>query len=721
MPWPETASRQPDHTLLPLALSHYLRVTHRVATLGAIAALGGCGEPAVSGDPLSLGTSVPSFGNARPPGATVEQLVAFRALPQYAEPAWVTRDFVRRGLLPPVRARLPREPLVVGPAAMPGGIGSYGDVLRQVTGGRPEGWNYSAGQSQGWGGIDIATMECLTRTGPLFLVDRAHLSPLPNLARSWEWSADGHHLTMHLVAGAHWSDGHPFTSDDVMFYWNDNVLDPNVSPLNGANADSFGPGTTLTALDRYTIRWTFRRAFPRDYLYQMGYGKFCPGPAHVLRPQHPRYNRANSYQDYKLAFPAARMNFPTMGAWVVTEYRPDDILILRRNPYYWKVDAAGQQLPYLDEVQYRLLGWGDRDVQVLAGGSDLANVEAPSSFVEVLRGAARPGAKYRALFGPRTVAYTVQLNLSGNGWGEPDARARAVRGLNRQRAFRQAVSMAMDRKTLADTQVKGPFIRPYPGGLLGSAPYFDAAATRTFPHDPAAARRLLAGIGLVDRDGDGFVNYPPGTQGGGDVVIVLTASPDSVIERSLAEGVQIFAREAGLRVVLRFASGNQRDALRASGQFDWVLARNETTELNTVVQGADALAPTGPYTHAFHRAGPDGRLDLLPHERTMVAIVQDFIASGDEATRRALMSRYQAVSTGNVNAVGLIQFPGGILIDRRFANVPETTPLIMFNWAEDAIMRERLFVPKARQGDYELRPHTLPGCFACAPAGGARR
>lgn len=686
---------------------------HALAVVIGVLVLAGCGNPEPAQSTTSIATPIDLERSGGVGGVKPANLVRFQALPAYFEPDWVTRDFVAKGRLPPVQARLPREPLVFGPAAMPDGLGAYGDVLRQVTGGRPEGWNYSAGQSQGWGGVDIGTMECLTRTGPLFLVDRDALEPLPNLAKAWVWSRDGLQLTMDLVEGAKWSDGHPFTSDDVMFYWQDNVLDPNVSPLNGASSDSFGPGTTLEALGPYRIRWTFKRPFPRDYLYQMGYGKFCPGPAHVLRPQHPKYNRANSYQDYKLAFPASRMNFPTMGAWVVTEYRPDDILILRRNPYFWKVDASGRQLPYLDELQYRLLGWNDRDVQVIAGGSDLANLESPASFVEAMRGAAKTGAGYRVAFGPRTSAYSVLMNLSGNGWGEPDPRAQAVRNLNRTQAFRQAVSMAMDRKTLGQTQVRGPFIKPYPGGLLASSPFYDAKATRTFDHDPKAARALLHSIGLVDRDGDGYVNYPPNVRNGENVTAILTASPDTITERTLAEGVLLFARDAGLRVVLRFASGPQRDALIASGQFDWVLARHDTTELTTVVQGADALAPMGPYTHKFHRAGPNGQLDLLAYEREMVRLTQAFIATDNKSERRRLMSQYQRVSTEQVNSVGLIQFPGGLLLDKRLANVPPGTPTIMFNWAEDALMRERLFVPKARQSRHELRPGTLPACFDC--------
>ena len=77
----------------------------------------------------------------------------------------MTKNFVDKGLLPRVKDRLPKEPLVYLASNMPDGIGVYGDVMRHVIGGRPEGWNYEAGQTQGWGGTDIGLFECLTRTG----------------------------------------------------------------------------------------------------------------------------------------------------------------------------------------------------------------------------------------------------------------------------------------------------------------------------------------------------------------------------------------------------------------------------------------------------------------------------------------------------------------------------------------------------------------------------
>ncbi|WP_404406340.1 ABC transporter substrate-binding protein [Pelagibacterium halotolerans] len=636
----------------------------------------------------------------------ISDIFEFRALDSYSEPAWITENFVNEGKLPPVEERLPVEPMVYKTANMPDGIGEYGDVMRHVIGGRPEGWNYIGGQSQGWGGIDIGMYECLTRTGPLFMVRADELEPLPNLAKSWEWSEDGHELTMHLIEGAKWSDGDPFDSEDIMFYWEDNVLDPNVSPLNGATPQSFGEGTTLEAIDEYTIKWTFQEAFPTQYLYQMAYGTFCPGPSHILKPEHPKYSD-NTYEEYKNAFPPEYLNFPVMGAWVPVEYRPNDIIVLRRNPYYWKVDEEGNQLPYLDEMHYRLSTWADRDVQAVAGSGDFSNLEQAESYVEALRRSADDDAPARLQFGARTIGYALQMNMSGNGWGDPDARAQAVRELNRNLDFRKAITMAIDRQWLGDALVRGPFTAIYPGGLYAGTAYYDAESTAYYPYNFEEAQALLDGLGLVDTDGNGVRNFPEGTAGGQDVEITLLANTDYATDTNLAEGVIAMMEPLGLRVIANFQSGNARDDMQDSGQFDWSVMR-QPAEYISVVQNTVGLAPVGLRNHQFHRAGSDGTLDLLPFEEELVDIVNAFVATDDNAERAELMKEYQRIFTENVYSVGLTQYPGALIINKRFANIPAGAPIFMFNWAEDNIIRERVYVPAEDQPGYELHPQTLP-------------
>ncbi|AJY48438.1 periplasmic alpha-galactoside-binding protein [Martelella endophytica] len=631
----------------------------------------------------------------------------FKSLPSYSEPEWVTEKFVDTGELPPLEERLPKEPLVFKTGNMPDGIGVYGGTLRHVIGGRPEGWNYPAGQTQGWGGIDIGLFECLTRTAPLYQVEADDMEPLPNLAKSWEWSEDGHTLTMHLIEGAKWSDGVPFTSEDVMFMWEDNIVDPNITPLNGASKETFGSDTSLKAIDDYTVEWTFAEAFPRQYLFNMAYGNFCPGPAHILKTKHPKY-ADTTYEQYKNAFPPEMMNWPVMGAWVPVEYRPDDIIVMRRNPYYWKVDEEGHQLPYIDELQYKLSTWADRDVQTIAGSADFSNLEQPENFVVALRRSAEETAPARLAFGPRLIGYNMRLNLSGNGWGDPDERAQAVRELNRNPDFRKAVTMALDRQAIGDSLVRGPFTAIYPGGLASGTSFYDRESTYYYPYDPDGAKELLKSIGLEDTDGNGFVNWPADTLGGEDVDIVLLVGSNYTTDMNLSEAVIGQLQQVGLRVIQNAVENNQHDAMRYAGDFDWMIMRNPPA-LASVVQGTTSLAPVGPRTSDHHRAGPDGTLDLLPYEEQMIDIVDQFIATDDNAERTELMKQYQTVATQNVDTIGLTEYPGALIINKRFDNVAAGAPIFMFNWAEDAVIRERMFVPADDQQNHELHPETLPG------------
>ena len=683
---------------------------NRLLALSGAALLLGVSTFAVHAQTVATATlpDPPKFDAQQLPNfVSISDIMEYKALPEYHEPDWVTKQFVSTGKLPAVKDRLPKEPLVYKTANEPDGTGVYGDVMRHVIGGRPQGWNYAAGQVQGWGGIDIGMYECLTRTGPLFEVKADELEPMPNLAKGWDWSADGHQLTMHLIEGAKWSDGVPFTADDVMFYWQDNISDPNVKPLNSSGPDSFGVGTTLTKVDDHTVLWTFKEAFPKQYLYTMAYGGFCPLPEHILKPQHPKYSK-NTYEQYQNAFPANFMNFPVMGAWVPVEYRPDDIVVLRRNPYYWKVDEAGNQLPYLDELEYKLSTWADRDVQAVAGTGDFSNLEQAESYVEALKRSADPAAPARLAFGARTIGYSLYPNLSGNGWGEPDARAQAVRELNRNTDFRLALTSAIDRQHLGDSLVKGPFTAIYPGGLYAGTAYYDKASTVYYPFDLEAAKALLAKAGLKDTDGNGVLNFPADQAGGQDVSITLLANSDYQTDKSLAEGVIASMEQLGIHVILDLVSGANMTATQNSGKWDWQIYRNGS-ELISVVQNTASLAPTGPQTSPFHRAGKDGSVDLLPFEQQMVDVVNKFIAEPDAAKKADLMKQYQKLYTENAYTIGLTQYPGALIINKRFANIPAGAPIFMFNWAEDNIIRERVFVPKDKQQNFELHPATLPG------------
>jgi peptide/nickel transport system substrate-binding protein len=390
------------------------------------------------------------------------------------------------------------------------------------------------------------------------------------------------------------------------------------------------------------------------------------------------------------------------------EYRADDIIVMRRNPYYWKTDEQGNQLPYLNELQYKLSTWADRDVQAVAGSGDFSNLEQAESFVESLKRAAEPSAPARLQFGARTIGYSLYFNYSANGWGDPDARSEAVRNLNRNDDFRKAVTYAINRQALGEALVKGPFTAIYPGGLFAGTTYYDKDSTVYYPYSLEDAKALLAKAGLKDTDGNGIVNYPADTLGGADVEITLLANADYGTDKNLAEGVIAQMEGLGIRVIANFLTGTQRDDTQESGKFDWMIER-AGSPLISVVQNTTELAPVGPRTSRYHRAGKDGTVDVMPFEQQLVDVVNKFIATSDASERIELMKQYQKIYTENVNAVGLTQYPGALIVNKRFSNIPVGTPIFMFNWAEDSVIRERLFVAADKQSTNELHPNTLPG------------
>lgn len=631
-----------------------------------------------------------------------DQLQSFQALPEYHEPEWVSK-LVEEGKLPPVEERLPKEPLVFNTAVMPDGVGEYGGLFRHVIGGRPEGWNWSASQIQGWGGTSYTVMECLTRTGPMYQLTDKRVEPLPNLAKSWEWSEDGHQLTMHLIEGARWSDGDPFDAEDVMFYWEDNVLDPNVPAR--ADENTFGAGTKLEKIDDYTIRWTFPDERPVLNLYQMAFISFCPGPSHILKKYHPKYTEGKTYQDYNRALPPDELPWVTMGAWTPVAYEPDQLIVMRRNPYYWKVDDQGNQLPYIDEMHFKLSTWEDRTIQALAGTGDYSNMENPSIYVESLKRMQDPAAPARIAFGPRVLGWNLQVNLSET-LGAKDDRDKEIRKLNRTFEFRRALSQAMDRDALGQALVRGPFTHPNPGGLYPETTWFSPASSVYYPYAPETSKALLAQLGFKDTDGNGILNWTSGPLEGQDLEISLSYGSATSTIASLAESIVAMLGEVGIKALSRPISGEIRP-IQEAGDFDLMVDRGEQ-EYIAPVQYIQRLAPITLTQPWWHRGTAEQPQDLLPFEQEMVDLIGQFRKETDTQKAVDLVQHINHVFTENIYHIGLVTAPGALIVHKRIRNAGNP-PILAYQWAEDAAIRERFWIPKELQlKEQELFPGQLP-------------
>lgn len=638
----------------------------------------------------------------------MDQIVAYKALPAYKQAEWMAK-FVTDGTLPDVKDRLPKEPKVILKSGMSDGVGVYGDVWRDFSACPTAGWNNGAGVTSGWFGIESMSFnyQSLVKTGPLFRVDK-DIEPIPNLAKSWEWSADGLQLTMHLLEGAKWSDGQPFTADDVIFTWEDLINDPQVVRL-GTKGDGFnldGKPSKLEKVDDFTIKWTFATAKPAQLFYLMDEQDFNISPAHIVKPLHPKYNKDTDYKAFANALPSDALPVVTMGPWVPVEYKTDELLIMRRNPYFWEVDEDGNQLPYIDEAVYQKGPSGvGRTLCTLAGGCDHTNVENPSSeYIDTLKRAQEPDAQFKMNWGPEDLGFKIQLNQS-EVLGIKDDRDKAVRALFRDDKFRQAVSQALDRDGIAQALVRGPLLRPWAGGLAPGSPEFDRSSVVFYPYNVDRAKALLAEIGLKDTDGNGILNFPAdGPAKGQDVVLGLFTSEDAHDTQPIGDQVVIMLGAVGLKINARPLNGQAHTDTDTSGEWDMKLSREDNYALPFTV--CNSLAPLTAATPNWNRDS-DGKRVLRDWEEDLAKTVTSYCTEQDAAKRKELINHWDYVWTLHNYTIGTIIGRKGLALGKRFKNVPGGTPPHLYQWVEDAIMSETIWTPVADQ-QKQVRPDTIP-------------
>ncbi|MCC6803133.1 MAG: ABC transporter substrate-binding protein [Anaerolineae bacterium] len=674
-----------------------------VGAIAPVTAQDGIAPPVPYPEPNALGV-----GGAEVTRLPIDQIVTYKALPEYHQAPWLDA-LVASGDLPPVEERLPKEPAVMLTSGMPDGIGVYGDLWRGFSACPTAGYNDLAGTTMGWFGIESYTSRygALVKTGPLFRATQ-DIEPMPEIAKSWDWSEDGKQLTMHLIEGAKWSDGVLFNADDVMFTWEGYILDDNVAAPRHQDAWSWnGEPALLEKVDDYTIRFTFPIAFPYDAFYLMNEDNFHVMPAHQLQALHPKWSTADpkpSYTDFANALPPDDLPLVTMGPWVITEYHTDELMIMRRNPYYWKVDENGNQLPYFDEIQYRKGPSGvGRDLCTIAGDCDHMNLENPSTFVQAMTSAQAADSTFNVTWGPETLGYAIEFNYSLD-VGIESERDTAVRELFRDLRFRQALSYAADRDGIAQSIMRGPFLRAWAGGLYPGAPDFDRESVVYYPYDVASANILLDQMGLMDTDGDGVREWTDGPMAGQPVVLQLLASQDQQETQSITEALVNQWGAVGIKINEKVIDSQT-----------WTDTQNTATwDMHTTRMPQEFALPfvnvtnLAPIVAAFNwnRAGDQGR-HMMDFEQQLVDIVQQYRSTFDADGRKQLMYQYNNIFTENVYDLGIFVGRYGLGTAKRVMNIPAGTPVFMYMWVEDAVLLDTLWTPVDQQLP-ENRPDTIP-------------
>lgn len=433
---------------------------------------------------------------------------------QYAE-APALAEQVTAGSLPPVDERMPTNPVVTEGVE---GVGQYGGTLHTAS------WWPEVGNVQLYFAVEAPIKWKADLTGYE-----------PALVESYEWSEDGKTFTMHMREGLKWSDGEPYTSADWKFMWEDLMNAPEQKSYNipAYLRNDDGTPITMEFPDDYTVVWKAadRPLYIDPYFMAQGYWEFAKNmmkPAHYLKAFHPTYSEGKTWEDMVNADKWWQTpGYPCLFAWCLTTLSDDgQNYTFGRNPYYWRVDTAGNQLPYIDEIAVEIVS--DEQTRILncsQGKYDTAFriCGSPNEIPFLMENAEKGG--YRLLENYMNGAgawpgYMVNQDYVEGGKNYDDdtpERAAEIREVLRNDKFRQALSIGFDRQRVIDVawggigDVKNTTISPQSWhftGEQGTAAY-DEWAQSFVNFDAAAANALLDEIGMAKGD-DGFRTLPSG-------------------------------------------------------------------------------------------------------------------------------------------------------------------------------------------------------------------
>jgi peptide/nickel transport system substrate-binding protein len=397
---------------------------------------------------------------------------------------------VATGELPPVDDRIPEEVLVVEPIEK---IGKYGGTI-QVFATDPNPWNdmqWGAGLSDG-----------------LFRMKKDASGPEANLATGYDMSDDFKTFTYYLRKGVRWSDGAPLTADDSIFWFEDFLKNPQIKSWSQLPARDLDRAVKL---DDYTVVLNLKQPHPDLLAIMAQFPSWLMfQPKHYLQKWHPKYNTEaeklvtdEGYETWEEMLnwhadwaPQRDMELPKINSFVLREVSTAHKLY-ERNPYYWKVDTAGNQLPYIDRIQVQIVDGEVYQLKVISGEADYAFIGVSFENYTLYKENEATG-DYKTVFlpGPYGSELSVALDLN-----YPD---RGIRRIFQDKRFRQALSIAINREEVNNVVYFGRGV-PRQATILPSASYFqDKWAKAWAQYDPARANQMLDEMGLTQKDGDGF-------------------------------------------------------------------------------------------------------------------------------------------------------------------------------------------------------------------------
>ena len=346
----------------------------------------------------------------------------------------------------------------------------------------------------------------------------------PELVKSWKISDDNLSAVFTMREGLKWSDGQPLTAEDVVFTVNDLIMNKKVQ---NNMIDAFYVGDKLAKVELLD-KMRFKVTLPSLYAGLFNMMSIPVMPKHIIEPLI-KEKGAEAFNSF-WGVDTDVKSIVGCGPFVVDEYVPGQKIVLKKNPYYWKKDAKGQQLPYLDKIVYLIVE--DQNTAILkfqAGETDIYGLRGEDYATLVNKKKELDFELYNG--GPAAGTNFLVFNENPAGLQEPK-----LSWFN-DRRFRKAMAHLIDRETIINNVQYG-FGFPQYSFIPTFSPYYWPGVEDLAPkYDPEAAKKLLDEMGLIDRNGDGIREDKDGNK----VSFVLQTNSNNTVRVTIGE---MFAQEA---------------------------------------------------------------------------------------------------------------------------------------------------------------------------------
>ncbi|MDE5590364.1 MAG: hypothetical protein K2J60_14695 [Acetatifactor sp.] len=655
--------------------------------------LAACG----SGD--NTGSSAPSGSagdtqQSQQGGSTPEGTTPEGASPEVTAPpvemtgfgeAPMLADQVSAGTLPKVEDRLPVEDDVFVDQFDAAGkaleIGTYGGVINL------------AGAGGSWG-LSRPVLEGIIR----YNVDGTYY---PNVIKSYEHNDDYTVWTFHLREGMKWSDGDDFNADDITFwYYMCHLTNYDTKKSWAALKETVNDEDAWAALEKvddYTVTWTFvNPKFPADFI-ENGDFKWCWAPSHYLLDmipdsiyvENPYWEKTGLDDETVLknaqakGIDAATVNdlgkavayywwnedgIPCLNSYTLStkegnNSRDAQLCILERNPYFWKVDAQGQQLPYCDEIHFNATSEDGQD-QLMFRSGELDVLEVGMQDIASLLSDLGDKAQLRSLASTNWGSYLITFNYT--------CKEENYANLFANSDFRQAISICVDREQVSGLLTEG-FLEPGQCAPAEGNFGYDAEWEKKWTeYDVDKAKSLLEGCGLV-MGSDGFYDFADGT----DFVLTIYTYTDSGADQAYPVLEQYY-NKAGIKCATKDIEVSAFD--QEIDNNDWYAVLGPHTAIGglslksrvqpfvPIAQSAEWYGEYGTYygTNGAQGVAPEGDMAKL------VEIYEKWNSTPDPAERDQYNLDIYNIHKENLWTIAYLKAAGSYsLINSKIKNYPE--------------------------------------------------